>query len=90
MLRHQSDEGNESLPEIAARELEHALMTSLLAEHPNSCQLKPNTPSCAAAPRYVRRIEEFIEANAMGGRSARAANGPVEQYDHEVVKGAAA
>lgn len=63
------------MPEIAARELEHALMTSLLAEHPNSCQLKPNTPSCAAAPRYVRRIEEFIEANADQALTAQAMAG---------------
>lgn len=65
------DEGT-SLPEIAARELEHALMTSLLAEHPNNYQLELNTPPPAAAPRYVRRIEEFIEANADQALTAQA------------------
>lgn len=58
------DDEDLPIPAIIERELVQALMTALLLEQPSNYRESLTSTTRPAAPWYVRRIEDFIEANA--------------------------
>lgn len=49
---------------LAAAQVEHLLVTTLLMVQPNNYRDELMNPSQSIAPRHVRRVEDFIEAHA--------------------------